>query len=590
MAYQKRQPDFEDDSRYMTKKQLRNYPRQKKTYNLEFPGQNLKANIQSKTYQRDFYSSNSSNKKNLQEQGLFAGNIRNNPGSFTKKFAKKLGRANKQKQSFSRSRFYSVEEKFKLIKEFESIGAPIGMFCKWYGIGIYTFRGWYDKFRKNGEQGLADRRCGKKHQEIPQEIIAEIIRIKVENPGIGSRKISDWLYRNKFVRIGALRIRKILNENPRTVSLMEKQKKLRHGNSGKEPQHFERSNPREMYQMDIMTFFLQGLYRVYVIACLDDYSRFVASIGLFRRQTTDRCLDVLRAAIERYGMPKEMLTDNGRQFYTWRGTSEFQKFLVQSGIKHTRSRPYHPETLGKIESLWRNMYQELLSKEPMNSFEDAEEKIKAWIQWYNFKRPHQGIGGLVPADRFFGVDDGMRDIMEKGAVMVRDSMAADPRQGNEPVYFIGKAGGKEIRIIAREGTMTVDGPGKTLENISKEEKHDEVIAGSSGGKQQDAGDRGAGRQVSQEDTGKDKVQDGTGSSLRQDTGEGGGKAGGGDEGSGVGVEQKVSGRGDIGPGIQPERQEGEGLCPGRGSTENPASVGTPTENNKDGKHEAPGSD
>jgi transposase InsO family protein len=419
------------------------------------------------------------------------------------------------------------------------------MFCKWYGIGIHTFKAWHDRFLKDGERGLDDKRLGRGGRLpviVPEDVKAEIIRIKLENPGIGGHKIADWLVRNKFIRIGIKKIMEILRENPQTAGIIQPRKALLRGNSGKELQHFERSKPGEMYQMDIMTYMLQGLYRVYVIGCLDDYSRFIVGIGLFRRQTTDRCLDVLRSAIEKYGMPKEMLTDNGRQFYTWRGRSEFQKYLVKCGIEHFRSRPYHPQTLGKIESLWRNMYQELLSKEPMKSFEDAEEKLKKWVEWYNFKRPHQGIGGLVPADRFFGVDRTVRDVMEKGASIVKESLIIDPRQVKEPVYLIGKVDGKEIRIIAKEGSVTVDGPPKLPENIPQEEKHaDDSGTGRqeqrTGGEQTDRG------QAAQADPGQDKVQDTDGSAER---GEERKPGGGGDEcvqGGGMDVE-KDNGHGD----------------------------------------------
>ncbi|HDT14602.1 MAG TPA: DDE domain-containing protein, partial [Firmicutes bacterium] len=293
---------------------------------------------------------------------------------------------------------------------------------------------------------------------------------------------------------------------------------------GKEAQRFERSRPGEMYQMDIMTFMLQGLYRVYVIACLDDFSRFVVSIGLFRRQTTDRCIDVLRSAIERYGTPKEMLTDNGRQFYTWRGKNQFQKFLIKSGITHFRSRPYHPQTLGKIESLWRNMYQEFLSKEPLNSFEQAEERIKKWIEWYNYKRPHQGIGGLVPADRFFGVEKTIREVMEKGYDMVKDGLLNDPRRIKEPVYLIGKIDGKEIRVIAREGSVTVDG----LEEEVKKDREETNDTGNNTGGVAETDTAG---QVSQELSGTDKVQGSSGADVKEketggDTEKNGSKQGG----------------------------------------------------------------
>ncbi len=431
-----------------------------------------------------------------------------------------------RKQHFTRSKSYRKEEKLKLIKEFEALKAPMAMFCKWYGVGTPTFKRWQENYFKYGEQGLETRKAGRIPKEISDAVKTEIIKIKIENPGLGMKKISDWLARNRFVRVGPKAIRQVLSGNQQTAPLLE-QAKLRQGNSGKEPHRFERSKPGEMYQMDIMTFMLQGLYRVYVIACLDDYSRFVVSIGLFRRQTTDRCMDVLRGAIERYGMPKEVLTDNGRQFYTWRGRSQFQKYLVKCGIEHFRSRPYHPQTLGKIESLWRNMYQELLGREPFNSFEAAEEGIKKWTEWYNFKRPHQGIGGLVPADRFFGVDKSMREVMEKGTGMVKDALIVDPRRIKEPVYLIGKIDGKEIRIIAKEGSVTLEGLDEVKENTLQEAKKDGIEAKSNE----------AIRQVAQEPEGEKKTGGTDADNSRKEKGETGGEGNESYEGGCVGVEK-----------------------------------------------------
>ncbi|MEW6557835.1 MAG: DDE-type integrase/transposase/recombinase, partial [Elusimicrobiota bacterium] len=114
--------------------------------------------------------------------------------------------------------------------------------------------------------------------------------------------------------------------------------------------YFERSTPNALWQMDIMTFMLKGQYRIYLIGIIDDNSRYIVNHGLFRRQTEDNVLDVLRGAIEKNGTPSEVLTDNGRQFYSWRGRSRFTKFCIKVGIQHIRSRPYHPQTLGKIES------------------------------------------------------------------------------------------------------------------------------------------------------------------------------------------------------------------------------------------------
>ena len=375
-------------------------------------------------------------------------------------FQKKRKRIKKTPRQSTRQ--YAPEEKLRLIQEFEKMNTPVDMFCKWYGVSGGQFKEWLQRFKTEGEAGLVNRR--RKAEEIPEAIREEIIKLKLSKPELGALKIVDFMKRHKFVKLNKIKVSQILREDQRTAVLIAEPPIMR-GNSGKEPMRFERSKPRQMFQMDIMTFMLKGLYRVYLIGCLDDYSRFVVSIGLYRKQTTDNVLDVLKAAVERYGMPEEMLTDNGRQFYTWRGRSEFQKYLTKSGIRHIRSRPYHPQTLGKIESLWRNLYQEVLSKVPLNSFEEAKAKIDEWVRWYNYKRPHQGIEGLVPADRFFGVEKAIREVMDKGAGMVQDALVMDPRRIKEPVYLVGKIGGKEIKVIAKEGSVMVEG----LEEVETKE-------------------------------------------------------------------------------------------------------------------------
>jgi transposase InsO family protein/transposase-like protein len=382
---------------------------------------------------------------------------------------------------------YSKEDKLKLIKEFEEVGAPITLFCKWYGLGHKTFSDWCQRYKVEGEAGLEDHRVGKPPVVVEEGVKEQIIKLKKENPGIGLKKISDYLARNNFIKLCTDKVKEVLLGNPDTAKMLAEQPiMLRRGNSDKEPQRFERSKPGEMYQMDIMTFMLQGLYRIYIIACLDDFSRSVVSLGIYRSQTSERVLDVLKSAIEKYGMPKEVLTDNGRQFASWRGKSTFQKFLIRSGISHLRSRPYHPQTCGKVESLWRNMYQELLSKEPISSFEDAQVKINKWVEWYNFKRPHMGIDGMVPADRFFGVEKSMREVMEKGVGMVKEALIVDPRRIREPMYLVGKIGGKEIRVIAKEGSVMLEGL-DGVEEKKIELKQEEMGAKNNGGNENTAG-------------------------------------------------------------------------------------------------------
>jgi transposase InsO family protein len=478
---------------------------------------------------------------------------------------------------------YSKEEKLKFLKEFETVGAPVAMFCKWYGIGQGTFKNWQDRYKTQGEDGLEDNRGGREAAEVPEAVKEEIVKLKVENPHIGMGKISEYLTRHKFVKICAEKIRQVLLGNTQTAGLIE-QRRIRHGNSGKEPQRFERSKPGELYQMDIMSFSLRGLYKLYVIACLDDYSRFVVSIGVFRSQTTDRVLDVLKGAIERYGMPKEILTDNGRQFYTWRGKNDFQKYLIKSGIAHIRSRPYHPQTCGKVESLWRNLYQELLSKEPIASFEEMEEKIAKWIEWYNFKRPHQGIDGLVPADRFFSVEGGVREMMEKGASMVKDALIVDPRKIKKPMYLIGRIGGKEIRVIAKEGSVMVEGLDEVEQKYGTEVPDGRRKEGTESGTDSAAG---AGIETAGDKSGTETGERIAGA-LEEEKSSGSSAGTGCEPGSGAGMEEQGHGWDEEGVGGQEAGPQAQELREGR-RTEG-QSGGNPGETERLGEREsAPGS-
>ena len=268
--------------------------------------------------------------------------------------------------------------------------------------------------------------------------------------GTGVGKVQGLLYRLGFLKVSKGTVGKVMD-----AQMPERPKKhKRRRNKPVKVRNFERARPNELWQTDIMTFMLKGQYRVYLIGFMDDNSRFLVGWGLFRFQTTKHVQEVFRAAIEKHGVPKEVLSDNGRQYYTWRGKSQFTIMLTKLGIAHIRSRPYHPQTCGKIESFWRNMWQECLSAVPLSSFEEAEQKIREYIAHYNFKRPHQGIGNLMPADRFYRVGQQVTDLVAENTAKVEEQKPplADYMP---PTYLVGNIGGKELRMIARSAEVTL---------------------------------------------------------------------------------------------------------------------------------------
>jgi transposase InsO family protein len=238
------------------------------------------------------------------------------------------------------------------------------------------------------------------------------------------------------------------------LTTTHKQKPKR--NPGK-PRFFERSTPNQLWQSDICTFRLGG-QNAYLIGFMDDYSRYMTGLGLYRSQTAENVLEVYRRAIGEYGVCKEMLTDNGRQYTNWRGSTRFEQELKKERVRHIRSRPHHPMTLGKMERFWKTILEEFLFRAQFGSFEEARERVRLWVQYYNHKRPHQGIGGLCPADRFFEIHHELKKTLEKGMEenILELALRGRPR---DPFYMVGRMGEQSVVIRAEKGQvrMLVDG-------------------------------------------------------------------------------------------------------------------------------------
>ena len=163
-------------------------------------------------------------------------------------------------------------------------------------------------------------------------------------------------------------------------------------------------------------------------------------------------IEVYRRAAAEYNPPKEMLTDNGRQYTSWHGKSRFEAEMKKDKIHHIKSQPHHPMTLGKIERFWKTIYLEFLSRAQFASFEDAALRIRQWVKYYNHKRPHQGIGGLCPADRYFEIQSELRKTIEQGIQenLLEMALRGKPRL---PFYMVGRMEGQSVVLRAEKGKL-----------------------------------------------------------------------------------------------------------------------------------------
>ncbi len=115
------------------------------------------------------------------------------------------------------------------------------------------------------------------------------------------------------------------------------------------------------------------------------------NVSVHFNKWADAVLEVLKGAIGEWGAPRELLSDNGRQFVAWRGKSRFQKVLTRQGVQHVRSAPQHPMTLGKIERFWKTIWDEFL-EEAMEHPTYADVHIRWEGQAEQTKESIDGLG------------------------------------------------------------------------------------------------------------------------------------------------------------------------------------------------------
>jgi transposase InsO family protein len=343
-------------------------------------------------------------------------------------------------------RRFTADEKLKAVRLRLEEGFSLADVCAEIGVAQSGLSRWIRQYRALGEAGLQAEKPGTRQARLPAPITDKIIELKQAHPTFGIKRISQILRRCFFLPASPETVRQRLH----AADLMPDTPPVKQRNMVR-PRFFERATPNQMWQTDIFTFRLGGRY-AYLVAFMDDYSRFIVGADLFRSPTANAVIEVYRVAVGEFQPPKEMLTDNGRQYTNWRGVSRFEAELKKDRVAHFKSRPHHPMTLGKIERFWATIWPEFLSRAQFDSFEAARERIKLWIKYYNHKRPHQGIEGLCPADRFFEIQTQLRSTIEQG---IQENLLELALRGKPqaPFYMVGRMDGQSVVLRAEKGQL-----------------------------------------------------------------------------------------------------------------------------------------
>jgi transposase InsO family protein len=348
---------------------------------------------------------------------------------------------------------FTAQQRLLLLDTWRRSALPATEFSVLVGVSAHTLYEWKRRFETRGPAGLSTKRGARRRgSQVEEPVRRAILMMKEAHPDWGQERLSDMLNRAEGFAVSAGAIGRVLSEGGYVVE------QARPRPNEPQVQRFERARPNELWQTDLFTFLLRRENRrVHLVAFMDDHSRFIVGYGLHASASGALVREVLEAAIASFGAPVEVLTDNGPQYVTWRGTSAFARLLERRGIRHVVARPRNPRTLGKAERFWGTLWRELLSGAIFQGLEDARRRIGQFVDWYNFQRCHQGIGGLVPADRFFAASPEVRQALQARVARNAEELAKQgaPRKG---FYLTGRVGDRPISLHAEgERVVLVDG-------------------------------------------------------------------------------------------------------------------------------------
>jgi len=165
---------------------------------------------------------------------------------------------------------------------------------------------------------------------------------------------------------------------------------------------FEAELPNEMWQADVTHWRLAGQGHAEILNMIDDHSRLFLASHAYPTVKAADVVEVFRGAIAMHGAPASLLCDNGAVFTTTPrgGKVLLQIELERLGIAAKNSRPYHPQTRGKVERLHQTLKRYLANQPAARTLAQLQGQLDAFAHYYNTTRPHRALGGRTPPQAF----------------------------------------------------------------------------------------------------------------------------------------------------------------------------------------------
>ena len=274
-----------------------------------------------------------------------------------------------------------------------------------------TIEKWYRAYQKGGFDALlpTGRSDAGRSRKLDDEIQEQIRYLKSNYPRMSAAAIYRQLQDNGSIRHGEISESTI----NRYINQMALEMKT---TTNQDMRRYERPHINEVWCGDSSV----GPYlktpdgkkhKLYIIALIDDASRFITGIDIFFNDNFVNLMSVMKSAVAKYGRPKLFNFDNGSSYKN----KQMELLAARIGSTLNYCRPYTPTAKAKIERWFRTMKDQWMASLDIRDFHSLEElrgNLLAWVHIYN-NTPHASLNGKTPQERFFSEPEQIRRLTQE---------------------------------------------------------------------------------------------------------------------------------------------------------------------------------
>ncbi len=314
----------------------------------------------------------------------------------------------------------TTEQRLRAVLAVEA-GGRVGEVAFAFGVSRQSVHAWLVRYRAGGLEGLADRshRPVTCPHQASAEVEAAVCEMRRDHPRWGPVRIEFELGRDGCP--GPVPSKATVYRILVRHGLVAGRKRRRRR---EDYRRWQRDTPMELWQLDIVGGLMLASGReAKVVTGVDDHSRFCVIAMVVPRATGRAVCLAFAEALQRFGVPQEVLTDNGKQFtdrFGKGGEVLFDRICRTNGIIHRLTQPASPTTTGKVERFHQTLEREMVDDAGVFAdIEAAQAAVDGFREEYNTRRPHQSLGMATPADRFQVEATGAQQLRERELVPLR---------------------------------------------------------------------------------------------------------------------------------------------------------------------------